>query len=67
MRVLRMNIAADVMSETHVPPVTAAATGLPRARLRAAEASKAVLVAPAMVATVGADTVGRYVSRTPRR
>jgi hypothetical protein len=51
-----MNIAAVVMSETPVPPATAAVTVLPRARLRAAKASRAALVAPTMVATVGADT-----------
>jgi hypothetical protein len=38
------------------PPVTAAATGLPFARLLAAEVSSAALVIPTMVATVGADT-----------
>jgi hypothetical protein len=51
-----MNSAAVVMIEAPVVPVTAAATGLPLVRLRAADASSPALTVPTMVATAGADT-----------
>jgi len=50
-----MNSAAVVTMTAPVPPVTAAATGLPRTRLSAADASSPALTAPTIVATVGAD------------
>ena len=55
-RVVRMNRAAVVTMDAPVPPVTTAATGLPRARLLAADASSPALTVPTMVTTVGADT-----------
>ena len=51
-----MNSAVVVTIDTPVPPVTAAATGFPRTRLLAADASSPALTVPTMVATVGADT-----------
>jgi hypothetical protein len=55
MRVVRMNSAAVVTIDAPAPPVTAAAAGLPRTRLLAADASNPVLTVPSMVATIGAD------------
>jgi hypothetical protein len=51
-----MNSPAVVTMSAPVPPVTAAATGLPRTRLLAADTSSAALTVPTMVVTVGADT-----------
>ena len=50
-----MNSAVVVTIDTQVPPVTAAATGFPRTRLLAADASSPALTVPTMVASVGAD------------